>query len=174
MQTLIRDLLHYSRVGTRALKLASTDLNTVADEAQANIRELTMETGAVVRRDPLPTLMADGRKIGQVLQNLISNSLKFRSSAPPEVRITSELREDEWVIGVHDNGIGFEPQYAHRIFEMFERLHSVGQYPGSGIGLALCKRIVEEHGGRIWAESTPDIGSSFYFTLPGMGLGHST
>lgn len=169
MQTLIRDLLQYSRVGTQALKLAPADLNTVADAVQANIRQLTRETGAVVHRDPLPTVIADAVKIGQVLQNLISNSLKFRSSTPPEIRISSELRGGEWVMGVHDNGIGFEPEYADRIFGMFERLHGVGKYPGSGIGLALCKRIVEEHGGHIWAESTPGVGSSFYFTLPADG-----
>ena len=169
MQALIRDLLHYSRVGTRALKLAPADLNHLADVIQANIRELMKETGAVVHRDPLPTVIADGLKVGQVLQNLLSNSLKFRGSAPPEIRISSALRDDEWVIGVHDNGIGFDPQYAARIFEMFERLHGVGAYPGSGIGLALCKRIIEEHGGRIWAESKPGVGSSFYFTLPAEG-----
>ena len=166
MQTLIRDLLQYSRVGTQALRLAPADLNAVADLAQANIRELTSETGASVRRDPLPTVIADALKIGQVLQNLISNSLKFRSSRPPEIHITSELRGNRWTVGVHDNGIGFEPQYADRIFGMFERLHEVGKYSGSGIGLALCKRIIEEHGGQIWAESKPEVGSSFYFTLP--------
>lgn len=169
MQTLIRDLLQYSRVGTRAVKLAPADLNQVLDEIQANIRGLVSETGATIRRDPLPTVIVDALKLGQVLQNLLSNSLKFRSAAPPEIRITGELRGDEWVIGVHDNGIGFDPQYAERIFEMFERLHGVGTYSGSGIGLALCKRIVEEHGGRIWAESKPGAGSSFYFTLPAEG-----
>lgn len=169
MQALIRDLLQYSRVGTRALKLAPADLNQVLDEIQADIRGLVSETGATIRRDPLPTVIADALKLGQVLQNLLSNSLKFRSTAPPEIRITGDLRGDEWVIGVHDNGIGFDPQYAERIFEMFERLHGVGTYPGSGIGLALSKRIVEEHGGRIWAESKPGAGSSFYFTLPAEG-----
>lgn len=169
MQTLIRDLLQYSRVGTGALKLAPADLNYVADVIHANIRGLISETGAVVQHEALPTVIADGLKVGQVLQNLLSNSLKFRGSAPPEIRITSQLRAGEWVIGVHDNGIGFDPQYATRIFEMFERLHGVGTYPGSGIGLALCKRIIEEHGGRIWAESKPGVGSSFYFTLPAEG-----
>ena len=166
MHTLIHDLLQYSRVGTQALKLAPVDLNAVAEVVQANIRELTNETSAVLRRAPLPILTVDAVKIGQVLQNLLSNALKFRGSVPPDIRITSELRGEEWVIGVHDNGIGFEPQYADRIFEMFQRLHGGGKYSGSGIGLALCKRIVEEHGGRIWAESKPGIGSSFYFTLP--------
>lgn len=169
MQALIRDLLQYSRVGTRALKLAPADLNQVMDEIQASIRGLMSETGATIRRDPLPTVIVDALKVGQVLQNLLSNSLKFRTAAPPEIRITGEPRGDEWVIGVHDNGIGFDPQYADRIFEMFERLHGVGTYAGSGIGLALCKRIVEEHGGRIWAESKPGAGSSFYFTLPAEG-----
>jgi PAS domain S-box-containing protein len=169
MQALIRDLLQYSRVGTRALKLAPADLNHVMDEIQANIRSLLSETGATIRRDPLPTVIADALKVGLVLQNLLSNSLKFRSDAPPEIRITGELRGDEWIVGVHDNGIGFDPQYAARIFEMFERLHGVGIYPGSGIGLAICKRIIEEHGGHIWAESKPGAGSSFYFTLPAEG-----
>jgi len=166
MHTLIRDLLQYSRVGTQALKLAPVDLNRVVDEVVGNVRVLMNETAAVFHRDELPIVLVDAVKIGQVLQNLISNSLKFRDSAAPEIRISSELREGNWVFAVHDNGIGFESQYAERIFGMFERLHNVGAYPGSGIGLALCKRIVEEHGGHIWAVSEKGTGSSFYFTLP--------
>ena len=116
----------------------------------------------------LPTVMADTTQLSQVFQNLIANALKFRGEQPPLIHIEADrdVEQGQWLFSVRDNGIGIEPQYAERIFLIFQRLHSRNEYPGTGIGLALCKRIVERHGGRIWIESEPGKGSTFYFTLP--------
>jgi signal transduction histidine kinase len=110
--------------------------------------------------------MADERQLVQVLQNLISNAIKFRADAPPRIHVSAEEREDEWEFAVRDNGIGIDPSHADRIFEIFKRLHTRAEYPGTGIGLAICKKTVERHGGRIWVESQPGQGSTFRFTLP--------
>ena len=165
MQALITDLLAYSRVGTHIHPFEPTDCETVLAEALANLSMAIQESGAVVQHDPLPTLLADASQLGQVFQNLIGNALKFRSERLPEVRITARREAGAWRFAVSDNGIGIEPQYFDRIFRVFQRLHTRTRYPGTGIGLAICKKIVERHGGRIWIESQPDQGSTFYFTV---------
>jgi hypothetical protein len=128
------------------------------------------ESGAVITHDPLPVVRGDATQLGQLLQNLISNAIKFRGQRPPEIHVGVERRGDEWVFAVRDNGIGIEEQYFERIFLVFQRLHTQAEYPGTGIGLAVCKRIVERHGGRIWVESEPGQGATFYFTLPDQGV----
>ena len=168
MQRLINDLLSYSRVGTRGQEFEATDLNKIFDSALKNLDLRIQDSEATVTHDSMPTLMADGRQLLQVFQNLIGNALKFQGDVPPKVHVGVALREDEgeYLFSIHDNGIGIDPQYAERIFLVFQRLHGKSEYPGTGIGLAICKKIVERHGGRIWVESEPGAGSTFYFTLP--------
>jgi PAS domain S-box-containing protein len=177
MQVLINDLLAYSRVGTRGKPFAPTPCGDVLARTLANLKLAIEETGATVEAPPtLPVVMADSSQLTQLFQNLISNALKFRAPGrqprvrinvnphvtPPDVRVWNA----EWLFAVRDNGIGIDPKYFERIFVLFQRLHTREQYPGTGIGLAVCKKIVERHGGRIWVESTPGEGSTFYFTLP--------
>ena len=125
-----------------------------------------MESGAEISHDPLPTLRVNPNQMAQLLQNLIANALKFRDEQPPRIHLSARQEGGEWVISIRDNGIGFEQKYAEHIFQVFKRLHSQEKYPGTGIGLAICKKIVERHGGRIWAESRPGQGAIFYFTIP--------
>ncbi|HVU87616.1 MAG TPA: PAS domain S-box protein [Pirellulales bacterium] len=165
MQVLINDLLTYSRAGRRDLALAETDCEQVLSDVMSNLQTAIEEREAVITHDPLPTVMADRGQLTQVLQNLVANAIKF-SKCRPKVHIASERIDDEWRIAVRDHGIGIAPEYAERIFEIFKRLHGWGEYPGTGIGLAVCKKLVERHGGRIWVESTPEQGSTFFFTLP--------
>ena len=166
MQTLIQDLLAYSRVGTQSLKVEPTDLEDVLRQVQENLQASLSERRASLTHDPLPIVIGDGGRLGQVLQNLIGNALKFaQPGEAPAVHVGVARQEQNWIFSVRDNGIGFEPEYAERIFVIFQRLHSIGAYPGTGIGLAICKRIVEAHGGRIWAESEGGVGSTFFFTL---------
>ncbi len=169
MQTLITDLLAYSRLGTRARPVEPADCGAVVDRAIANLQSAIEESGAAVTRDPLPTVMADATQLMQVFQNLLANAIKFRGEKRPEIHVAAERRGEEWLFRVQDNGIGIEPEHAERIFRVFARLHTRSDYPGTGIGLAICKRVVERHGGRIWVESTPDRGSTFSFTLPAQG-----
>ncbi len=142
----------------------------VFDQALANLKVPIEESGAVVDRGPLPTVMADKLQIGQLLQNLIGNAIKYHGDEPPRVHVSAEQEGNEWVFSVRDNGIGIDPQFAERIFVIFQRLHNREKYPGTGIGLAICKKIVERHGGRIWLESQVGSGATFYFTIP-MGKG---
>lgn len=166
MQRLIQDLLAYSRVDTQGEALQPTPVEAIMDYALDNLGAAVEESGAVVTRDPLPTVMADERQLLQLFQNLLSNALKFRGEQAPRVHVSAERRGSEWVFSVRDNGIGIDPQYAERIFVVFQRLHTMAEYPGTGIGLAICKKIVERHGGRIWMESRVGQGTTFYFTLP--------
>jgi signal transduction histidine kinase len=165
MHTLIHDLLAYSRVGTRGESLQLTDCAAVLNEVLANLEISICESGAVVTAAPLPTVMVDPAQLRQVFQNLIGNALKFRGEAPPRIHIGAEHEGGEWVFAVCDNGIGIHPQYFERIFQVFQRLHTQRKYEGSGIGLAICKKIVERHSGRIWVTSEPGKGATFSFTV---------
>jgi PAS domain S-box-containing protein len=165
MKQLIEDLLAYSRVGTKGQDFKPVALEAPLRRALFNLRAGIEEAGAAVTYDPLPTVQGDEVQLGQLLQNLVGNSLKFRSSSVPRIHIGVSEKNSEYQIEVRDNGIGIEPQYYERIFMVFQRLHNKGEYPGTGIGLAICKKVVERHGGRIWVESRAGEGSSFYFTL---------
>jgi PAS domain S-box-containing protein len=169
MQKMISDLLEYSRVGTRAKPPALVGLDDILNEALANLQVKIENAGATITHGPLPVVKADASQLLMLFQNLIENAMKFCGVKPPEIHIAAEKHGDESIISVRDNGIGFEQQYADKIFEIFKRLHGQAKYPGSGIGLAICRRIVERHGGRIWAESSPGEGAIFYFTLPQKG-----
>ena len=166
MQHLIQDLLAYSRVGTRGKEFVATDTNVLVDRVVVDLAARIEETGAVVTRGDLPTVVVDAVQLGQVFQNLIVNAIKFHGAQPPRVRIDARTDGEYYLFSVADNGIGIEPQYLNRIFVIFQRLHGQGEYPGTGIGLAICKKIVERHGGRIWVESQPGQGSTFNFTIP--------
>lgn len=166
MHTLINDLLAYSRVGTTAKPFVATDCEAVLERALAALSAAVNESGAVVMHDPLPTVLADDVQLGQLFQNLIGNAIKYRGQYRPEIRVFSELDGEFRRFAVQDNGIGIDPQYAEKIFVIFQRLHGRDEYEGSGIGLSICKKIVERHGGRIWVESRPGEGSTFYFTIP--------
>jgi signal transduction histidine kinase len=166
MQTLISDILSYSRVETRAKPFELIDCAAVLDRTLKHLGAVIDESGAVVTHDRLPTLPADAVQLAQLFQNLIGNAIKFRGPEPPRVHIAAERCGEEWRFSVCDNGIGIDPQYAERIFVMFQRLHTRAEYPGTGIGLAICKRIIERHGGRIWMESQAGQGARFCFTIP--------
>ncbi len=169
MQALINGLLTYSRVGMKGKELRPTDCHAALETAVKNLGSAIDESGSVVAYNGLPTVMGDFGQITQLFQNLLANSIKFRREAPPQIDISAAKNGTQWTFSVSDNGIGLEPQYADHIFVIFERLHSDREYPGTGIGLAVCKRIVERHAGRIWVESKPGAGSTFYFTLPAAG-----
>jgi PAS domain S-box-containing protein len=165
LQTLILELLAYARLDVQARPFAAVDLGEVFDQVVATLAAPIGATGAQVSREALPTLLADRTQMAQLLQNLIENGIKYNRSRPPRVSVTWTAREGEAVFAVADNGIGIAPRHHQRIFEIFRRLHSHGQIPGTGIGLAICQRIVERHGGRLWVESEPGRGSTFYFAL---------
>lgn len=169
MQQLISDLLSYSRVGRQGRSFAPTDCNKVLADVLANLRVAVEESGATLTWDALPTVTADEMELTQLLQNLIGNAIKFRGEAPSQIHIGLRRQEGDWLFQVRDNGIGMDPKYGERIFQIFQRLHGRGKYPGTGIGLAICKKIVERHGGRIWVESELGQGSTFCFTLPATG-----
>jgi light-regulated signal transduction histidine kinase (bacteriophytochrome) len=169
MQQLIRDLLSLARVTSRAKPPEPTDLARVLDEVETALDTAISESGAEIVREPLPTVLADAGQLRQLLQNLVSNALKFRGSKPPRVVVSAERTGEEWRVAVVDNGIGIEPKYKERVFEIFKRLHRSEEYSGTGIGLAVCKKIVERHGGRIWLESEPGEGATFSFTVPAVG-----
>lgn len=166
MQTLIQDLLSYSRITRKGQSLQSTEANVACDTALENLRTLIEESRAVVNVGPLPTVLADAAQLAQLLQNLIGNAIKYGNAHGPEIHVAARLNGDHWVFSVQDNGIGIESQYFERIFQMFQRLHTRERYSGTGIGLAICRRIVERHGGKIWVESQPGQGSTFLFTIP--------
>jgi light-regulated signal transduction histidine kinase (bacteriophytochrome) len=166
MQTLVQDLLNYTRIDYQARPFEPTDMGVVLEEAVANLRSSIEDLQARVTHDPLPTLNADSSQLLQVFQNLIGNAIKFHGDEPPHVHVSAEPAEDGWRFSIRDNGLGIEPQFAERVFEIFKRLHGRDRYPGSGIGLAICKRVIERHGGQIWVEPGAEQGSVFYFTIP--------
>ena len=166
MQQLINDLLAYSRVGTKGGEFVPIDCELVLDRVMSNLRAATDESGAAITRDPLPSIVADSSQLGQLFQNLVGNAIKYRNEAPPVVHVGAQRKNGEWLFSVSDNGIGIEPQFAERVFAIFQRLHTKAEYPGTGIGLAVCQRIVERHGGRIWVESELGRGATFRFTIP--------
>jgi signal transduction histidine kinase len=166
MQTLIDDLLTYSRLTTREAPLEATDCTQILQEVLANLKSSINESKAIVTYDPLPIVKADSTQLLQVFQNLIANAIKYRSHRAPKIHVGVEDKDTEWLFSISDNGIGIAPQYADRIFRIFQRLHTRKEYSGTGIGLAVCKKVVERHGGRIWLESEPEEGSTFFFTLP--------
>ena len=168
LKSLIADLLAYSRLGTRAQPPARTDSKSALAEALAGLKAAIRESGAVVTHGRLPRVVADGTQLAQVFQNLVGNASS--SAARPRRASTSRRAGDgPWRFAVRDNGIGIAREYHERIFEIFQRLHTRKEYPGTGISLAICKRIIERHGGRIWVESKPNKGSTFYFQLPEKG-----
>jgi signal transduction histidine kinase len=170
MQALIQDLLAFSRVDRQGQQFERTSVEMLFTYAVDNLKAAIDESGAVVSHDPLPDVLADERQLLHVLQNLLSNAVKFRGPEPPRIHVSAERRGEEWLFSVRDNGIGIDPQYRDRIFVIFQRLHTNAEYPGTGIGLSLCKKIVERHHGRIWMESQMGQGATFYFTLPAREL----
>jgi PAS domain S-box-containing protein len=166
MQRLIEDLLAFSRVGTTGLDVTTVSLGDVLAQVQKDLGPAMRDAGATITHDPLPEIQADRGRIAQLLLNLVTNAMKFHGSTPPTIHVAARDAGAEWVVSVADNGIGIEQQYFDRIFVIFQRLHGRAKFPGTGIGLAICKKIVEVHGGRIWVESTPGQGSTFFFTIP--------
>ena len=166
MQTQINDLLSYSRVSTQGNSFEATDCSDVFDIAVANLSASIRESGAAVTRDTLPVLPADASQLVSLFQNLIGNGVKYRGDEPPRIHVSAVESGDEWLFSFRDNGIGIESEFGERIFQIFQRLHSETKYVGTGVGLAICKKVVERHGGRIWVESAPGKGSTFYFTIP--------
>jgi light-regulated signal transduction histidine kinase (bacteriophytochrome) len=165
MRRLINDLLAYSRVGTHGKELSPIDSEAILAESVNDLKLMIEENGALVTHDHLPTVLADRFQLGQLFQNLIGNAIKFRGNESPRVHISASRNGKGWVFSVRDNGIGISPEFNERIFIIFQRLHNREQYAGTGIGLAICKKIVERHGGHIWVESEVGKGSTFRFSL---------
>ena len=166
MQQLIQALLDYSRLSTKGNRLEITESDVACNSAILSLRQAIEDSGAIVTVGPLPPVLADATQLSQLFQNLIGNAIKYRNEDRPEIRVAARAERDQWVFSIQDNGIGIEPQYNDRIFEMFQRLHTREKYSGTGIGLTICRKIVERHGGRIWVESQPGHGSTFLFTIP--------
>jgi len=167
MQALIGGLLAYSRLGNADHGSSRLALDGVVDTALANLQAALLETGAIVTRDPLPVVAADPIQLAQVFQNLIANANKFhRPDVRPQIHLSAVRQGPQWLLSVEDNGIGIEPQFFDRIFVIFQRLHTRAEFPGTGIGLSICKKVIERHGGTIWIESQLGQGTSFRFTLP--------
>jgi light-regulated signal transduction histidine kinase (bacteriophytochrome) len=174
MKQLIEDLLAYSRVGTRGKEMRPLQAQAVLDKALVNLRAAIEQSAAAVTHGSLPEVNADDTQLAQLLQNLVANAIKFRKrNEAPRIHVGVEDAGDEWRFSVADNGIGIEPQYFERIFLVFQRLHTQDEYPGTGIGLAICRKVVERHRGRIWVESAYGEGSTFHFTLPKIQKGET-
>jgi light-regulated signal transduction histidine kinase (bacteriophytochrome) len=165
MQRLINDLLEYSRVTSRGKPLEKLDLSSVLGRVIATMQFKIQDTNAMVSNEDLPFVVGDEIQISRVFQNLIDNALKFRGEEPPRIHISSKFESGKVIISVSDNGIGINEKFNDRVFTIFQRLHNREDYPGTGIGLAVCKRIIERHGGKIWLESEEGKGTTFYFTL---------
>jgi light-regulated signal transduction histidine kinase (bacteriophytochrome) len=167
MQALIGGLLEYSRIGRQEEPPATVDTGAALAQALMNLRSALEESRAKVTQDALPAVLGNGAQLTQVFQNLVSNALKFRrAEGAPSVHVSAAQQDGVWRFTVRDNGIGIDPQYAERIFVIFQRLHTRAEYPGTGIGLSICKKVIERHGGRIWIESQVGEGTTFFFTLP--------
>jgi PAS domain S-box-containing protein len=166
MQMLIKDLLEYSRISVKEKVVSPVNCSVVLEQALSNLRSAIEESSAEVTYDLLPAVMGDEAQLSRLFQNLIGNAIKFRSKEPLKVHISADREENAWIFAVRDNSIGIDPKQAERIFLIFQRLHSRHEYPGTGVGLAVCKKIVERHEGRIWIESEPEKGATFFFTIP--------
>jgi light-regulated signal transduction histidine kinase (bacteriophytochrome) len=166
MQRLIDDLLAYSRAGTQEYRIAPVDTEELVRDTLAGMQTTVNESGATIVVADLPTVRADEGQLRQLFQNLIGNGIKFKAEDPPRVEVAAEREDSAWRFSVEDNGIGIDPRHADRIFTVFKRLHTRDKYPGSGVGLSICKRLVERHGGRIWVEQSELGGSRFCFTIP--------
>ena len=172
MQTLIQDLLAFSRVGHNGNSGKTSDCNRVVDDALLNLRAAIEESGATVTRDDLPVVVAEHAQLIQVFQNLIGNAIKFRGKEKLVIRVSAERQDAHWLFSLTDNGIGIAPEYHEVIFAIFQRLHARTEYAGNGVGLAICKKIIEHYGGRIWVKSDPGKGCSFQFTLSAILADH--
>ena len=170
MRMLINDLLEFSRVGTHGKTFGPVDCETLLSRVLDHLQLLIEDSGATITHDHLPVVIGDSAQLMRLFQNLIHNSLKFKSDFPPLIHVSAEQWDGDWRFSFRDNGIGIDPQYADRIFAIFQRLHNRDEYPGTGIGLAICKKIVERHGGRVWFQSEQGKGATFFFTIPGQGL----
>ena len=166
MKYLIDDLLAFSRLNTQVKEFEKVNLETVLNNVLSDLSVSIEGSNAIITHDPLPTIIADKTQKMQVFQNLIANAIKFQGSNPPKIHISAHKDEKEWKFSVADNGIGIAPEYQKQIFEVFKRLHTRDVYPGSGIGLSVCQKIIRRHGGDIWVESELGKGSTFYFTIP--------
>jgi light-regulated signal transduction histidine kinase (bacteriophytochrome) len=170
MQHLIADLLAYSRVNNKEIELRQADSEALMVAAVQNLRVTIEESGASVDWDQLPEVWVDQTQFIQLFQNLVGNAIKFRQKeTAPQIYVSAEDSGAEWLFSVKDNGIGIDPRHADRVFQIFQRLHTRAEYPGTGIGLAVCQKVVERHGGKIWVESEPGAGSTFRFTIPKHG-----
>jgi PAS domain S-box-containing protein len=175
MADLIRNLLDYARLGSKGLQIVPCDCAAILQGVLRPMRAIIRESDAQVTSDPLPTVPADETLLTRLFQNLVDNALKYRGAAPPRVHISSRHEDEGWVFSFADNGIGVAPQFHGKIFQIFQRLHKEdSRYTGSGMGLAICKKAVEQHGGRMWLESTPELGSTFFFTLPDLPYSRGT
>lgn len=167
MQEMIDDLLAYSRIGMEEKSFVATDFGQALSEAQGNLEEAIKESGAEITSDPLPVISSDSSQIALLFENLVENAVKFRQEGTaPRIHVSAEKKGDKWVFAVKDNGLGIDPKFFDSIFGIFQQLHPPERYPGTGIGLAICKRILERHGGAIWVESEPGKGSTFFFSIP--------
>ena len=166
MQEMINDLLTYSRITSRGKSFELYSLEKILDRVLANMSSTIEQKNAVVTRSPLPELTCDESQIHRLFQNLISNAIKFCSRSRPVIHVAAEEQKDHWLLSIKDNGIGIDPSHQKTIFKIFQRINGKNKYPGTGVGLAICRKIVERHGGRIWVESTPGEGCTFFFTLP--------
>jgi light-regulated signal transduction histidine kinase (bacteriophytochrome) len=167
MQGLIQDLLAYSRAGTNGKVFCEVSAEDALQQALTNLRITIEQSGAVVSHDSLPAIKTDETQLTQVFQNLVGNAIKYRSAEAPRVHVSATNNGgNEWIFSLRDNGLGIAPQYFEKIFVLFQRLHGRNEFEGTGIGLAICKKVLERLGGRIWVESQPEKGSTFYFALP--------
>jgi light-regulated signal transduction histidine kinase (bacteriophytochrome) len=167
MQTLIQDLLAFSRAGRQEMEVEPTSCSAVVSDALRNLQAAIQESGAEILTGALPVVSGNASQLRQVFQNLIGNAIKFRGNTAPRIEIGAQQKEEDWELFISDNGIGIAPEHAESIFAVFQRLHTRAEYPGNGIGLSICKKIIERHGGRIWLESRVGKGCTFKFTLRG-------